>query len=61
MNVLQESRVIQLNKMIGLSPKAKPSTEEVMLICQTSNRDRHMEKGSVCAIIFTLDHSQTAS
>lgn len=29
MNVLQESRVTQLYKMIGLPPSAKPSNNEV--------------------------------
>lgn len=29
MNVLQESRVTQLYKMIGLQPSAKPSNNEV--------------------------------
>ena len=31
MSMLQEARVIQLNKMIGLPPTAKPSSEDVRM------------------------------
>ena len=64
MNVLQESRVIQLNKMIGLSPKARPSTEEVINV-GLSNQYRvlYRQGGITLSVLlfFTVDHSQTAS
>ena len=67
MNVLQETRVIQLNKMIGLSPTARPSNKEVRLAALLQVALTMFFCSFVCKSLqphytdYLIDNSQAAS
>ena len=54
MGVLQESRVIQLNKMIGLPPTAKPSSKEVHIYIHVRMYSVHVNSSDLHIYMYIL-------